>query len=457
MSFNHGSTAIHLSAIQSFSVLSPMNIVIVGAGPAGLFLAHQLLALSSSYRIQIYDCNPAPTDLEPLSTRGFGLGLGARVRQWLNGIEELGKDLASEGIELQPGDLILIPRRQLCALLLRSLLLRYGDRTPDEHARLSVNFNASVVEVDLVRRQIEIERESGSEIVTYDLLVGADGIHSLVRRAMMVSQPEQTQFQQQQRPHVWKVLQLPIQPELQQAPPRILRLQTRRTSSGLVFGGCLPQKQGGFIALIFWQPMSDRDRLNPDGITTLEELQQLLQEMAPNTVPALKVDPDRAAAFLAATPGHEYWSQCRRYHDLEGQAVLLGDAAHGMFSLLGQGCTAAIADAVALSSLLQQYGNQLAIALPQFSAQQVPEGHAASDLSLIALVFYHRWFGLLYKVATVLWVVLLRQPSIFAQLNQVDAQYVQVLRKNQLWVWLAQKLLPTPLSNVSWTDEPDLI
>lgn len=130
---------------------------------------------------------------------------------------------------------------------------------------------------------------------------------------------------------------------------------------------------------------------------------------------------------------------------MEGRAVLIGDAAHGMFSLLGQGCTAAIADAVVLDLLLQQHRSQLSSVLPEFSAQQVEAGHAASDLSLIALIVYHRWLGLLYKVSTLLWVVVLRQPSIFARLNQVDAHYVQILRENGLWIWLAKKLLPNSL------------
>lgn len=78
------------------------------------------------------------------------------------------------------------------------------------------------MDVDLARREIVIERKSGSETVAYDLLVGADGIHSTIRSAMMVSKPEENHFQQQQRPQVWKVLQLPIQPELQQSPPRII-------------------------------------------------------------------------------------------------------------------------------------------------------------------------------------------------------------------------------------------
>lgn len=415
-----------------------MNVVIIGAGPAGLFLAHRLLALSPSYTVRIYDCNRNPTDLESFDSRGYGLGLGARVQQWLNSIEGLGEQLTCEGIKFNPSGLILMPRRQLCALLVQLLLKQFGSRTSDE-TRLSVKFNASVVDVDLARHEVRIKRESGSETVAYDLLVGADGIHSTIRSAMMDSNPDAINFQQQQRPQVWKVLQLPINPELQ-TPPRIIRLQTQRTRFSLVFGACLPQKDGHFSALIFWQPMGSSDQMNPCGITTVEELQQLLQEMAPKDLNPLKLDRDQAMAFLAAQPGHEYWSQCRCYHDLEGRAVLIGDAAHGMFSLLGQGCTAAIADAVALASLLQQHPDQWSLVLPQFSVQQVEEGHAASDLSLIALIFYHRWLGFLYKVVTLLWVVVLRQPSIFARLNQVDANYVQVLHENRLWIWLAKNL-----------------
>lgn len=170
-----------------------MNVVIVGAGPAGLFLAHQLLALSPNRTVQIYDSNPNPTDSEAFDSRGYGLGLGARVQHWLRSIEGLGKQLTSEGIEFNPGGLILIPRPQLCALLLQTLLTRYGNQS-DVNARLSVNFNASVVEVDLTQHKLMIEHESGSEPVAYDLLVRADGVHSTIRSAMIGSNSDAINF-----------------------------------------------------------------------------------------------------------------------------------------------------------------------------------------------------------------------------------------------------------------------
>lgn len=143
-----------------------MNVVIVGAGPAGLFLAHRLLAISPSYKVKIYDCNQNPTDLGSFDSRGFGMGLGARVQHWLKSIDGLREQLASEGIEFTADGLILIPRCQLCALLVRWLLTSYGNQVSNGSSRLSVNFNVSVVDVDLARHQVVI-LDMGCHLCSY--------------------------------------------------------------------------------------------------------------------------------------------------------------------------------------------------------------------------------------------------------------------------------------------------
>lgn len=152
-----------------------MNVIIVGAGPTGLFLAHRLLARNPSYKVKIYESNKNPIDLEYCDSKEFGLGLGARIQNWFKSIDGLEEQLVSQGINF-PSGLILIPRRQLCALLLRSRLTLYGERESNENSRLWINFNTPVVNVDSTHREIIIDGDTGSEKVPYNLLIGADEI-----------------------------------------------------------------------------------------------------------------------------------------------------------------------------------------------------------------------------------------------------------------------------------------
>ena len=256
---------------------------------------------------------------------------------------------------------------------------------------------------------------------------------------MIASFPKELNFQQQIRPQVWKVLKIPKQPDL--IFDSLIRLEKQSSEFGLHFGAILPRKDGYFSALMFWKPLGEVNAINPCGVDTVEKLEKFWQEMLPKNIPSIKLELDAAEAFLKTKPSHEYWSKCERYHHIEGQVVLIGDAAHNMFSILGQGCTAALADVMVLDKLLQKHQNDLSIVLPNFSEQQVREGHAASDLNLIALVFYHPWFRQLYKIVTIFWVAILKQSSIFGRINQIDAKYEQVLKENSVWVWLAKRLL----------------
>ena len=54
----------------------------------------------------------------------------------------------------------------------------------------------------------------------------------------------------------------------------------------------------------------------------------------------------------------------------------------------------------------------VSLVLPEFSEKQVEEGHAASDLNLIALVFYHPLFRQVYKLITIIQVGIFKLPAL---------------------------------------------
>ncbi len=419
-----------------------MKVVIVGAGPSGLFLTHRLLNRHSNYRVHIFEQKENPNSLEYADNREFGFGLGAKAQNWLKTVDGLWQLVREKSVKLSLGELILISRRELCALLLNLLISKEQENIKSEKVRIKIEFNTSVLKVDFSNHKILVERENFREWVSYDLLVGADGVNSTIRSAMIGAFPKELNFQQQIRPQVWKVLKIPKQPDLpSQYLTRLIRLEKQSSEFGLHFGAILPRKDGDFRALMFWEPVGEVNAINPCGVDTGEKLEKFFQEMLPKNIPSIKLDLEAAETFLNTKPSHEYWSKCERYHNREGQVVLIGDAAHNMFSILGQGCTAALADVMVLDELLQKHQNDLSIVLPKFSEQQVREGHAASALNLIALVFYHPWFRQLYKIVTIFWVAIFKQSSIFGRINQIDAKYEQVLKENSFWLWLAKRLL----------------
>ncbi len=56
-----------------------MHVVIVGAEPAGLFLAYRLLALSPSYTVQIYECKVG----DSLQSHHFAMGGCSETAKYL--------------------------------------------------------------------------------------------------------------------------------------------------------------------------------------------------------------------------------------------------------------------------------------------------------------------------------------------------------------------------------------
>jgi len=111
------------------------------------------------------------------------------------------------------------------------------------------------------------------------------------------------------------------------------------------------------------------------------------------------------------------------YHSLKLQALLLGDAAHATCPNIGQGMNTALADAAILNEMLDEYDDDWQAVLPAFSKDRVKEGNALTDLS------FHS-FSL----------------SLPMQMSILVRQNVRRLMNNIFPVWLVE---PEPMLEIS--------
>lgn len=443
------------------------QIVIIGAGPAGLLLANYLLTHSSHYQVTLYDKRSDPRTNE-LSKRAFVIGISQRGRQALQKIDGLWTAVREKGVAVSKTAVyskkkaqwqyfqrskdpdyfnLLINRDYLCIALLEKL-------EKQAKGNLNIIFNATCNQVDLKQHQVNLI--VGGEAVieqSYDLLVGADGVNSVVRNALL-KQPN-FDFQQRYFNTVWKVMHVSRPVEMpgnashffrQVYPSDKLKAAPNRLSVAAI-----PEVNDKLCILMFWSVEPEINIENPPGINTTTDLQKMVSETwFPNL--GIKISEEQAREYLQQRPSSIVETKCNRYHDLPGKAVIIGDAAHAMSSYLGQGCQAAFSDAIALEQLLREEGDNLSIVLPKYSEQQVKEGHAITDLntqllphSPRLLFFLNIVMGIQSKLSKIF--PQLSNTSYSYLLSQTTLPYSKIAQRFKPWMrlikWSNEKIIAT--------------
>ncbi|MEA5532889.1 NAD(P)/FAD-dependent oxidoreductase [Crocosphaera sp. XPORK-15E] len=433
-----------------------MKIVILGAGPAGLLLAHYLLSHPNDYQILIYDKRSDPRQIDE-NKRAFVIGIGKRGQTVLKTIDGLWPAIKNKGIPVrksgfysqkkgewkvferyQDADMcnLLINRNDLCSVLLEELEKK-------SNPNIDIQFNVTCLDVNLRSHIIKLEDKNSDFFEqSYDLLVGADGVHSPVRKALM-SQPG-FDFEQSYFKTHWKVIHIPK--------PDFMETETSYgfrefTPSDRIVGAALPEVNNQICLLMFWDQNPEILNRNPFNINTVEEMQKKIKE---TLLPGLELTNDQAQKLLNKYPSTVVQTKCNRYHDLEGKVALIGDAAHGMSSRLGQGCQAAFNDAIALYKLLVEENNNLSLVLPKYSEKQVKEGHAITDMNA-DLAPRSQWVSFLFNTVMLIRSKLnkkfpnLIKPTAATEVSQTLIPYSEIAARFQHW-----------MSLIKWSNERHL-
>jgi kynurenine 3-monooxygenase len=421
------------------------KVVIIGAGPAGLLLAHYLLR-RDKYRVELYEQRPDPRLLDISQDRTFPISLQERGRKALRQISGLEEAIAANSVfctgtklhlqNRKPREIpravpiLTIDRNRLMLILLQHLTQTY---TSDQ---LTLKFSCQCVELDRQAKTVTIQPQQ-DEVFTrsYDCLVAADGARSLIRDHLV--QDRDLQCEQNYTPDAYKSVFISRSNSTLELESDKIHGANQDSQTRMLM---VPQPGDRLNGVIIF----DAEQNPLSSLKTKAEVLTFFQEHFPVFGQLMLLE--EAEAFWQRPVGRVLTVRCDRFHQ-DDSILLIGDAAHAVSPSIGQGCNASLEDVLIFERLLDQYGDDWAQTLPAFSAKRVPDAHALRDLSdysfprtkrLVVEYFFrlrisrllHRWFPQ--------WV----KPFVFDLVLDHDLPYSQVLRLHQGWINKVKRSLP---------------
>ena len=413
------------------------KVVIIGAGPAGLLLAHALLR-RGNYQVAVYERRTDPRSTQLATNRTFPLSLQERGRNALRLIPGLEAAIAAESVFCngtivyrnkgnarqipRKHPILTIDRNRLVSILLQQLMEQHS---PEQ---VSVHFGCTCTQVDGAGQTVTLETESGEVFtVAYDVLVGADGARSPVREYLI--QNAGLQCDQHYISDAYKSVFLQRRnANLELEPDKIHTWNLNNKTRVLM----VPQPNDQLNGVIIF----DAEQNPIAGLSTPEEVLTFFQTQFPLFGQLMSLE--EATAFVQRPVARVLTVRCDRFH--EGSHILiLGDAAHAVSPSIGQGCNASLEDVLILDRLLETYADDWSKVLPAFSQQRVPDAHALQDLSDYSFP-RNKWlvfeFFLRLTIGRVLhqWFPQWVKPFIFDLVLDTNLSYSQVLELSQGWI-----------------------
>ncbi|MEV0234184.1 FAD-dependent monooxygenase [Nonomuraea sp. NPDC050786] len=336
-----------------------MDILVIGAGVGGLAVARGLLA--AGHRVRLYDQAPA---------RRTG---GKALLVWSNGnavLKDLGVSLEGVGARIDRIDALTSGGRLRTSMDIAHAADRYGFPTQAIPRRSLLERLADGLPGDIVHYGLacrSVAQDGGKVTATFadgstatgDVLIGADGHHSVVRRALWGDGTV--------RPATfgtWQGLS-PIDIEITDT-TRHLMISGREGACGLMPAG------EGLLQWWFdvrWSPG------DPRPAAPLAELRRRFGHWASPVPEVLAAASEEDLEFF----GH-HWNKVRQVWG-EGRITLVGDAAHTMPPTLGQGANQTLEDAWVLGRELAEEGDDPAVRLRAYEEARYPHISLVSRLA----------------------------------------------------------------------------
>lgn len=427
------------------------KVVIVGAGPRGVLLAHYLLKRGDQYQVELYDRLSDPRVVEFSQARTYPISLTERAMSALDQVPGVESAVRAISLEIngtifhqQNGKTRITPRKKplvtldrtnLVIVLLQELTEKYGS------SRLKLHFNHSCTEVDFAAKTITFQTAATpSELgdtnltVNYDLLIGADGARSVVRSHFLNT--ELFEFEQKYLPNDYKSFSLPCPNQSSKISLEEGKIHSWGSKDG-TFVLLLYQRDGSMSGVVLFPR-----RRNPVAdLATPEAVLQFFRDRFPKLGQLMPVS--EAEVFLKRSPSRILTIRCNRYH--HGDSVLIiGDAAHSVSASIGQGCNASLEDVTILDKLLDEYVDDWASAIAEFTVRRKADAHALVELGEHTFPYSRQLFAefmIREQFSKILHQLFPDRfaPSLLEMIFESSVSYSEILQRYEGWVKKVKK------------------
>ena len=354
------------------------NIVLIGAGLAGSFMAYALG--KKGYSVEVFEKRPDPRKAEYGSGRSINLVVSHRGWTAFKyaGIEEQIRAIVVPAYGRQIHDIegnesyfpYSIDNQAIHSISrseLNETLVDLADALPN----VNFHFDHICEYVDTDQGVVRLTHEGKTRSVQGDLIVGADGAGSAVRRTLM-GKPR-FDFSQKFIDSGYKEVHIPA---AEDGSPQLnidaLHIWPRREF--MLMG--LANTDNGFTGTVF-APFTgefglDQLKTGKDGLRYFEKYFKDAIPLIPNLEEQWENNPTSALACIRCNPYH--WN-----HNI----MLIGDAAHATVPFYGEGMNGSLEDVRVFLELLDEHGDEnMQKVLEIYTEQRVPAGNALVDLSL---------------------------------------------------------------------------
>ncbi len=351
------------------------NIAIVGAGLVGSLLAVYLL--KRGYKITLFERRPDMRKTTLDGGRSINLALSNRGIRALKevGLEKLldEKAIPMHGRVMHDtqGELTFQPygkEGQFINSISRSGL-NMDLMNEAEGLGATILFESRCQHVDFDNTKLTIRRDEHSEIMSFDLIIGADGAFSAIRNAMQIT--DRFTYSQEYLEHGYKELTIPPGDGGSfQIEKNALHIWPRDSFMLIA----LPNPDGNFTCTLFF-PFEGENSFAT--LNTDEEVRAFFEKEFPD---ALKLMPTLAEDFRNNPTCSLVTVRCFPW--VRNKTFVIGDAAHGVVPFYGQGMNAGFEDCRVLNDLLNAYEDDWEKVLPEYQLLRKPDADAIAQLAV---------------------------------------------------------------------------